>query len=90
MMIGHLKEELNGPGRYVFGIWDGTAGCYIGGAEWIAIVTDDRQKMAVRLQGTIDFFSSQGCDGVSSDVQRIMTRYGVSLSEKLKVYRTAK
>lgn len=90
MRIGHFTGELTGPPRYVFGIWDSEAGNYVKEAEWIVVVTDDHRLMAARLQGMLSYFSSQQCTGVSSDVQRIMSRHNVPLSKEWKVYRTAR
>ncbi|MBI5071929.1 hypothetical protein HZB93_03515 [Candidatus Falkowbacteria bacterium] len=96
MKIGHLRERVERdakrdlPERLIFGVWDATVGNYVERAEWIVVVAENAKVTVDRLKGVIDYFSSMQCSGVSSDVQQIMTRFGMALSRQWKVYRTAK
>ncbi len=87
MRIGNLVEELKDPPRYVFGIWDSTTRCFVAGTSWIVIVTEKSQLMTARLHSAFEYFSSQQCEGVSLNVQKILVRFGVPLSRQWKVYR---
>jgi hypothetical protein len=90
MRVVHLRQVLAGPKRFLFVIWDATNGKFVEGIEWVVIATDNHTLMRARLEGAVNFFSSQQCVGISSDAGQILERYGVPPPSGWKVYSTAK
>jgi uncharacterized sporulation protein YeaH/YhbH (DUF444 family) len=88
MRIIHLRQVLAGPERFIFAIWNMAVGQFVDGTEWIVVAADSQRLMVERLKKAVVYFSSQQCIGVSSDVQQIMERYGVSMPSGWTVYPT--
>lgn len=90
MKIVCLSETLLNPQRFVLVVWDSDVSRYIEGAEWIVHAAGDSRTISDRMKTAFNYFVSNGCGGVTTEVCHMFEGYGITLPKNWRIYDTRK